>query len=161
MLTTSPPKKLPCVFEAKHLFHMLFGPDTVCNQRKTLLATEHCAVVATYSDNSGAIKRLLACDLAFANSAGAALSAMPPAAANGATKTGKIADNILENLTEVMNVAVNLFTDSFGARLELVSVKRLNDLSPDTLAALASAQRVKMDVGIPRYELGRVDLVAV
>ncbi len=161
MQTLPVAKKLPSVTDATHLFTMMVGPETVCKSRKIPLTTEECAIVATYLDNTSAVKRLLACDLAFANSAGAALSAIPAAAANNATKAGKVADNVMDNLSEVMNIAVNLFTESFGGRLELSSVSRRSELTPETLAALSSVQRVKIDVAIPRYDLGRVDLIAV
>lgn len=154
-------KRLPSIADSRPLLSMLFGSDTVCNLRRNAIPTEECVVVAIYTDNDGAVKRLLACDLAFANSAGASLSAIPPQAALSATKARRIADNVVENLNEVMNIAVNLLIESFGARLELASVTRVSDLAPDTLAALKSDQRLKLDISIPRYELGRVDLIAV
>ena len=140
---------------------MLFGSDTVCSLRKVAIPPQECAVVASYTDNEGVVKRLLTCDLAFANSAGASLSAIPAPAAISASKAGRLAENVVENLYEVMNIAVNLLIDSFGARLELASVSRLSELTPELLAALKSDQRVKLDVSIPRYELGRLDLIAV
>ena len=156
-----PPRRLPSVREAVPLLTMLFGTDIDCKPRKEPLAAKDCMVVATYSDNTGKIQRLLACDLAFANSAGAALSAIPPAAANNATKAGKLADNVVENLSEVMNVAVNLLIESFGSRLELISVLNVADATPQTIAALSSAQRVKIDITIPRYDVGRLDIISV
>jgi len=152
---------LPGLTDVTHLFTMLFGHETACKARKSPLSRQEGAIVASYLDNCGEIKRLISCDIAFANSAGAALSAIPAGAANDATKSGEVPENILANLLEVMNVAVNLFTESFGGRLELGSVSRLSDLSPETQAALASIQRVKLDVAIPRYDMGRVDLIAI
>ena len=162
MLQVTPPvKRLPSLVDTRRLFTMLFDPETVCSPRKAALQPDECAIIAVYRDNEGAIRRLLVCDLGFSNSAGAALSAIPAAAANKATLAGRLADNVLDNLSEVMNVAVNLFIESFGARLELGLVARLTDHTPETLAALKSDQRVKIDVAIPRYERGRVDLIAV
>lgn len=159
--TPTPPKKLPSLTDSRHLLTMLFGNDTVCGLRKNPLTPNECVIVASYVDNEGQVKRLLACDLDFANSAGAALSAIPPASAKNATKSGKIAENVLENLSEVMNVAVNLFIESFGSRLELAAVALKADLTPEVVAALSSPQRVKFDVTIPKYDLGRIDLIAV
>jgi hypothetical protein len=165
MLNTTPvspsAKKLPGLTDSKHLLTMLFGADTVCKLRKEPLSAKDCVVVASYRENNGRIRRLLACDLAFANSAGAALSAIPPTAANNATKAGKLAENVLENLFEVMNIAVNMLIESFGGRLELVAVSRLSDVPAELLDALSSDQRVKIDIAIPRYEPGRLDLIAV
>ena len=166
MINTAPTtpvaaKRLPGLIDSKRLLTMLFGNDTVCTLRKVGIPAEECVVVASYHDNAGTLQRLVTCDLAFANSAGAALSAIPAASANSATKSGKMAENVLENLFEVMNIAVNLLNESFGARLELSSVSKLADLPPETLAALNSPQRAKIDVAIPKYEQGRLDLISV
>jgi len=161
MQTTTGPKRLPCANDTRHLLTMLFGTDTTVALRKAPILSSEAAIVAVYHDNEGALKRLLVCDLAFANSAGAALSVIPPGSALSAIKAGQVPDNILDNLIEVMNVAVNLFTESFGGRLELVSVLRRADLPPETVAALESPQRTKIDVAIPRYEKGRVDLISI
>lgn len=152
---------LPSVTDVNYLFAMLFGHETVCKTRKVALPANDTVIVASYLDNEGRIKRLLTCDMSFANSAGAALSAIPAGAANDAIKAGEVPANIMANLSEVMNVAVNLFTDSFGGRLELAAVARQADLTPEAKAALASTQRVRIDVSIPRYIVGRVDLIAI
>lgn len=155
----SPNKKLPGLIDSKHVLTMLFGADTVCTLRKAPIPFEDCCIATSYRDNRGVVRRLVICDLAFANSAGASLSAIPPAVSNNATKAGRLADNVFENLTEVMNIAVNLLTESFGARLELASVSLSSNVAPGALAAMASDQRVKIDVAIPRYEIGRLDLI--
>lgn len=152
---------LPELIEITHLFTMLFGQDTVCTKRKLPLSKKECVIVAAYRDNCGAIRRVLTCDLTFANTAGAALSAIPSGTANEAIRAGEVPENVFMNLSEVMNIAVNLFTESFGGRLELECVARQNELTPETLATLASADRLKIDVVIPRYAAGRIDLIAV
>ena len=161
VIATSATNKLPGLIESNRLLAMLFGAETVCKLRKAEIPSQDYYIVASYHDSKGIVQRWVICDLAFANSAGASLSAIPPAVSKNATKTGRLADNVIENLTEVMNIAVNLLTESFGARLELASVSLSSDLTPETLAALASDRRVQIDVAIPRYELGRLDLVEV
>lgn len=152
---------LPTLNDVTGLFAMLFGHDTSCKPGKAPLPPDACAIVAIYNDKDGVAKRLLTCDLAFANSAGAALSMIPPGAAADATKAGNVPDNILANLHEVMNIAVNLFSDSFDGRLELAAVARMNELTAETKAALSSKERSTVDVTIPRYVAGRVGLIAV
>lgn len=151
----------PELIDITHLFTMLFGNDTTCTKRKVPLPKNESVIVATYRDNCGAIRRLLTCDLVFANSAGAALSAIPAGTANEAIKSGELPENVFMNLSEVMNIAVNLFAESFGGRLELECVARQSELSTETLAAMASPERLKVDVIIPRYQTGRIDLIAV
>ena len=162
MLNSIPtPKRLPGLIDSKRLLTMLFGGDTECKSRKLAIPTSECIIVASYHDNCGGLQRLVTCDLAFANSAGAALSAIPPVVANNATKAGRLADNVIENLSEVMNIIANLLVESFGTRLELATVSLPNDLTPKMLIALTSDHRVKIDVTIARYDLGRLDLIAI
>lgn len=68
---------------------------------------------------------------------------------------------MIENLSEVMNIAVNLLIDSFGSRLELESVVPIKDISPQTRNALSSGQRLKLDITIPRYDPGRFDIISL
>ena len=114
---------LPRLSDVTHLFAMLFGPETVCTRRMLALSDKESTIVAAYRDNCGVIRRVLTCDIAFANSARAALSAIPRGSANEAIKSGDVPENIFMNLSEVMNIAVNLFTESFGGRLELLRVR--------------------------------------
>lgn len=151
---------LPSLEEVHGLFVMLFGDNTVCKPGKVPMPSDTAAVIASYRDNTGALKRVLACDLSFANSAGAALSMIPMGIVNDATKAGNVPDNIFANLQEVMNIAVNLFADSFGERLELSIVARTKDVAPEIRDAMKAGQKTTFDISIPRYSAGRVSLIA-
>jgi hypothetical protein len=142
--TTSSVKKLPGQIDTSRLITMLFGSDTICKIRKIPLSPQECAVVGTYHDNEKTLQRLLVCDLAFANSAGAALSTIPATAANNSTKAGRMDDSAFENLYEVLNVAVNLFIETFGGRLELGSVYPLAEIPPELSTALSSLNRARL-----------------
>ena len=152
---------LPTLHDVTGLFTMLFGDKTVCKQSTTKLPGEQAAVIATYRDNDGKIQRALACDLGFANSAGASLSMIPLGAVADATKKGEVPDNILANLHEVMNIAVNLFTDAFGGRLELVDVQRAANVDASLKTAIKAGGATVIDVSIPRYSAGRVSLISL
>jgi hypothetical protein len=103
----------------------------------------------------------VACDLGFANSAGASLSMVPLGVVNDATKKGEVPDNILANLHEVMNIAVNLFTTGFSGRLELADVQRAADVDASLKNAIKSGVSTVIDVSIPRYSSGRVSLISL
>ena len=107
-------------------------------------------VVASYVDDTSAVQRVLVCDLALANSMGAAMSLIPAGVANDATKAGIVAENIQSNLSEVLNICVNLFTENATNRLTFSSLKvcSLEDPAP-TLK-----QSVKYALDIPRYAAG-------
>lgn len=152
---------LPTLKDVSELFAMLFGDRTICQPFPSRLSSEQAAVIATYRDNRGSIRRVLACDLGFANSAGASLSMISPGAVNDAIKRNEVPDNILANLHEVLNIAVNLFTDSFDGRLELASVSRRNELNSEIKAALNSTPQATIEVAIPRYAAGRVAMIVL
>ncbi len=152
---------LPTFNDVTSLFTMLFGDRTVCQPSQSPLPGEQAAVIATYGDSTGTIQRVLACDLGFANSAGAALSLIPLGVVNEAIKAGHVPDNILANLHEVLNIAVNLFTDSFGGRLELVDVQRAADVAAALKTVIKAGRAKVIDVSIPRYCSGRVSLISL
>ena len=152
---------LPSLNDVSGLFAMLFGERTVCKTCATRLPDEQTAVVATYRDSTGQVRRVLACDLGFANSAGASLSMIPPGAADEAIKKGEVPDNILANLHEVLNIAVNLFTVSFGGRLELGDVLRTTNADASLKALIKSGGSMGLEVSIPRYSSGRVSLISL
>jgi len=104
-------------------------------------------VVASYVDDSNAVRRVLVCELALANSMGAAMSMIPAGVANEATKAGIVAENIEGNLSEVLNICVNLFTENAPDRLTFSNLKLCSSKDP----APAVRESVKYAIDIPRY----------
>lgn len=107
-------------------------------------------VVASYVDDANAVQRVLICDLALANAMGAAISMIPAGVANDATKAGVVAENIEGNLSEVLNICVNLFTENAPDRLTFSNLKICNPANP----APPVKQSVKYALNIPRYAGG-------
>lgn len=107
-------------------------------------------VVASYIDDANSVQRVLICDLALANSMGAAMSMIPAGVANDATKAGIVAENIASNLGEVLNICVNLFTEDSTDRLTFSDLKVCSPKDP----APAVKQSVKYALDIPRYAGG-------
>ena len=107
-------------------------------------------VMASYVDDANIVQRILVCELALANSMGAAMSMIPAGVANDATKAGIIAENIEGNLGEVLNICVNLFTENSSERLTFSDVKVCTAKEPATPANDA----VKYSIEIPRYAGG-------
>lgn len=107
-------------------------------------------VVASYVDDTNSVQRVLICDLALANSMGAAMSLIPAGVANDATKAGIVAENIQSNLGEVLNICVNLFTENATDRLLFSDLKVCSPKDP----APAVKQSVKYALDIPRYAGG-------
>lgn len=109
-------------------------------------------VVATYVDHTIAVRRVLICDLALANSMGAAMSMIPAGVARDATKSGNIGEHILGNLREILNICVNLFTGRFADRLTFSELRVCapGDPLPTVTASVTYA------LNIPRYPGGNL-----
>ena len=151
---------LPTLNELKDMCVMLYGHDTRCVSLKAQLPIEECAVISQYRDNDGIVKRILACDLPFGISMGAALSMIPSGAVAQLIQSGQIPENIMANLNEVMNIAVGLFTASFGERLQLDSVLSKAEVTDEIKATLGSGKLPTYEVTISRYPSGRVAWLA-
>jgi len=107
-------------------------------------------VVASYVNDANEVQRILVYELGLANSMGAAMSMIPSGVANDATKAGIVADNIQGNLSEVLNICVNLFTENGTDRLTFSNLKVCTPKDP----APAVKQSVKYALDIPRYTGG-------
>ena len=86
-------------------------------------APESVGVSASYVDSEGAVKGHIHCDVAAAAVLGAALTQIPMGAVEDAVSTGVLPDNIRENVSEVLNIAVNLLPEQENNRLVLSGVE--------------------------------------
>jgi hypothetical protein len=127
------------------------------------LSVPAASAVSTYVFEDGTLAAACVCDLGFAAAAGSALALIPASLAASVIKTGKLPENMAENLTEVFNVASSLFASVAGKRV------RLRELTPPGVSAPSDARallnvagwRLDLDVTITGYPVGKVSLVAV
>ncbi|MCA9187848.1 MAG: hypothetical protein R3E01_32450 [Pirellulaceae bacterium] len=152
---------LPSSDHIAHLLSGLYG-DVAVTEAKTPIDTSAAYTAAAYIDDENIIQRLIVCDVAFANFAGAALTMVPPAIANDGVKSGQVAPNIQENLSEVFNICVNVFSDHSKQHLKLGSVVFPGGPIDETVAAAisASSDRTEFVAKIPRYGTGQIALLA-
>lgn len=141
---------LPSRQTMEKLLQCLFGDKVEVRSSAPAPDLSKPYVVASYVDDAGIVRRILVCELALANSMGAAMSMIPACVASEATKEGIIADNIHGNLSEVLNICVNLFTDGQVCRL---AFSKLRVCSPnDPMPAITAS--LKYALNIPRYAGG-------
>lgn len=138
---------LPSLTTVEKLMQCLLGNQVEARNSNPGPDLNKPHVVASYVDDSNAVQRLLICDLALANSMGAAMSMIPSGVANDATKAGVVGENIMGNLSEVLNICVNLFTENSADRLAFKDIKVCTPKDP----APAVKEAVKYAVDIPRY----------
>ena len=141
---------LPTLDSVEQMFQCLLGDGVQEKKDPKGPDLSKPYVLAKYVDESGAVRRVLCCDLSLANSVGAAFSMIPAAVAADATKAGTVAENIRVNLNEVLNVCVNLFTENSKERLTLWDVEVMT--SPEASPALSES--APFSIQVPRYSSG-------
>ena len=154
-------KLLPDEASIGDLLSGLFGSDVAVKSAESP-SGEGSSIVATYCDDDGKIVRVAECDCSLANRLGAALTMFPPAGANDAIKAGEVLDKHLENLTEVLNICVNLFSELSDGHITLDKVFQSgaeDDLAQE--AKSSASETAQFDVDIPRYGNGVISLSVV
>lgn len=97
-------------------------------------------------------------DIAFACSAGGALSLIPQNIVEEGIKSGDVPSNMLENFKEVMNIARSWFEKPSVPKLKLDSVKpAIGNCSRGLLTMLLKSKyRLDLNVEITGYPKGRL-----
>lgn len=142
--------KPPTDADVAHLMHSLFGLKVTAAPVKS--GSLPYGTIAEYVDAQGQIAGYIACDLQSACRIAAALTHIPSARVAEAVQDGSIPATLLENLTEIMNISVNLLKAPTGVRLVL---KRClsTDCSEweETLAAAQALHGTVLGFDIDRY----------
>src|SRR6056297_2122539 len=96
----------PTDADVAHLMHSLFGLQVTAAPVKS--GSLPFGAIAEYVDTQGQVAGYIACDLGSACRIAAALTHIPPTRVAEAVLDGSIPATLLENLTEIMNISVNL-----------------------------------------------------
>ncbi len=96
----------------------LWDRDCSCEETQTT-TIDGPKVISTYSDIEGNLRFAIQCELALANSLGAALTMIPAGGAEDATSEGVVPDNIADNVREILNICSTVFADFHEQRIVL------------------------------------------
>ncbi len=150
---------LPSAKQVFEIVGRLFGDETTVKEAASPYKIDAESILATYVGDDDSIRALLACDIEFAVRAGASLTMIPPGTADESIQTKEIAENLFDNLGEILNICVNLFMDAFTDRLHLgENIRDISKLNDSAKAVIEGSQRVDFDIDIPRYGLGKMSL---
>jgi hypothetical protein len=151
---------LPSADSVTHLLKGLLAADVTVRRQTKPIQFAGPVAVAVYVAEDETPSAFLVCDLAAANYLGAALSLILPAVVTEGIKKQTIDSFALENLREVLNVAVNLFTHPRSRRLRLLDLfvsSKVRPLPGEVHAALRHASaRLDLEVNVSRYGRGCV-----
>ena len=153
-------KALPSLEQVESLLAGLLG-DVGVSQVETAVPADAEHIVAIYTGDDGQPAGVITTDLPFANGAGAALTMIPPGTVEQANKANEVPENIYENLQEVFNICVNLFTSQGDAHLVLKQVGTPSQPAPEEVSVENVAASSTFAIDIPRYGKGTLTLATL
>lgn len=141
----------------------LFEGETTSTSIESPVLIADPRVIATYKDDEDRFAFAFVCELAVANSLGAALTMIPAGGADDATKAGEVPDNIGENLHEVLNICSSIFADFAQTRIVLGEVFTPGKTVPNEVAErLADAEcMTQIEYEVKRYQSGKISLFRI
>ena len=149
--------------EVARLLEMMLGTGVSAKSVDAPMSPDASKVVGVYAADDGSIVSLCVVDLTLANYIGAALSMIPPGAAQDNVKEGALPENALNNLQEILNVCVNLTRVADATHVSFRNAIPPGEAIPEDVIALLSSQenRVDVEVEIDRYGAGMMALCAL
>jgi hypothetical protein len=115
-------------------------------------------VIGVYKRDDGAVAALVVMDIALAANAAAALVLIPPGVAGDSARSGKLAENLLENVKELLNVCGRLFVSPGTAHVRMKATCTVPPAAPPEIAGLLAKpnNRLDLELNIPGYAGGRM-----
>jgi len=152
---------LPDASQVRELLRDLVGKQVTVELRKDAPPPAR-SLVAVWADAAGVASTAALCDLPFAASAGAALALVPAGVAEDSVKAKTLDPMLLENLSEVLNVASRWFNQSGAPPVRLGTIYPSSDELPDDVASLVAkpAARRDLTIGITGYSGGTLSLLS-
>jgi hypothetical protein len=149
---------LPTMEGIAHLIEQLLGRKVGAKVGKPLaLGPSAKGYAAVYRSDTGAPAGLVLLDLPLGANIGAALAMVPAAVAGESVRAGKLAENLLDNLREVMNVAGRTFNVEGHSHVKLSEIIACPPALPADLAGLqAKGVGIHLEMTVTGYSGGRL-----
>ncbi|MBN1824885.1 MAG: hypothetical protein JW958_01380 [Candidatus Eisenbacteria bacterium] len=151
---------LPNAQAVSRIFTDLLGKSVNAGPGSPFDPSSGPGVIGLYSSGDEVVAAF-ASDVTVAAGAGAALSMIPPGAAQDCVKSGALTDNVMENFQEVLNIASQLFESPGHPRIRFRSAQQTKDGLSDEATALlgGAAGRLDLKIEIPGYGSGSISLL--
>ena len=119
--------------------------------------------VGVYVDDRDRLGALICCDLSLSVALAASIALIPARTAADCTEDGRLTDDMVENLNEVLNILAALFNLSDGPHVKLYALHVPGELPPADLCAQLRAygKREDLTIEVAGYGGGRMSLVLV
>jgi len=149
--------KMPDVGGLQESMTMILGEKAEI-EKSDALRVDSASFVAEYTNDSGEVVAYCLCDLPLAAGLGAALSMIPPAAAEDMVSEGSLTAIASDNLYEVMNILSALYMNDSTHHLRLDKVVAANDAE---IALAGSTQEVSYGVDTGKYGNGKLRFISL
>jgi len=148
--------KLPNTNELNQSLEMILGAQAKITECDALGANG-ASHAAEFTNRQDEVVAYCLCDLPLAAGLGAALSMVPPAAAEDMVEEGALSEMATANLHEVMNIFSALYMDDSTAHLKLSSVAAANDTG---VSLEGETHEITFDLDTGKYGKGKVRFIS-
>ncbi len=148
--------KLPNVSELNESLEMILGDPAQITECE-VLNHSGASHAAEFRNRKDEIVAYCLCDLPLAAGLGAALSMVPPGAAEDMVGEGELTEMATANLYEVMNIFSQLYMDDSTAHLKLTTVSAANDAD---VTLEGETHEITYDLDTGRYGKGKVRFIS-
>ena len=156
---------LPTAVETRDLLVALLGREVEVTVGAAAVnpAAPGGAVVGSFVDDALRLRALVVMDLALAANSGAAIALVPARSARLAVESGYLTPSLVENASEILNVAATLFHHDGAPHVRLDATYLPNEMLPSDIAqwVLAYVRRLDLEVSIVGYDSGRLSLLVL
>lgn len=121
------------------------------------LSANNASHIAEFKNTQDEIVAYCLSDLPLSAGLGAALSMVPPGAAEDMIDEGELSEMAAANLYEVMNIFSALYMDDSTSHLKLTSVDAANDAE---ISLEGDTHEITFDLDIGRYGKGKVRFIS-
>ena len=110
---------VPTAFEVRELFEGLLGRSVEWEGTSHKVDPLEGASIGVYTNDFGAIKALIVCDVPLTAWAGSAIGLLPHVGAEKAVRENLVSGPQFENMAEILNVAASMFNKPGTQHLKL------------------------------------------
>lgn len=148
--------KLPNPSELNQSLEMILGEPAKIAECDALGANS-ASHAAEFRNRQDEVVAYCLCDLPLAAGLGAALSMVPPGAAEDMIEEGALTEMATANLYEVMNIFSALYMDDSTSHLKLCSVDAANDTD---VSLEGETHEITFNLDTGRYGKGKVRFIS-
>ena len=156
---------VPTGMDVREVLEAILGRDVTATTSGVMVdpARSPGALVGVWKDRGLRMSVILALDLELAARLGAAIALVPAGGAEAAIEDGELPDNLLENASEIVNVATSLFNGEGLPHLSLDKVYAPNELLPADVAGrvMTFARRNDLDIDVKGYGTGKMSVLVL